>query len=120
MPEYDVVILTDSRYENPVAPGAYVQNVLTEDRLVLEALENTGLKVTRKAWSNPDFDWSSTKAVLFRSTWDYFHHYTKFRKWLDEIEHKTCLINSPRLIKWNIDKKYLSSLSQNGISIIPT
>lgn len=120
MPVYDVVILTDARYENPKTPGTYVQNVLTEDRLVKEALENKGLKVERKAWSNPDFDWSTTRSVLFRTTWDYFDRYPEFRKWLSDIEKKTYLINSPKLINWNVDKQYLSSLSQKGVSIVPT
>lgn len=120
MPVYDVVILTDTRYENPKSPGTYVQNVLTEDRLVKEALENKGLKVERKSWSNPDFDWSSTRSVLFRTTWDYFDRYGEFRNWLSELEKKTFIINSPALIKWNVDKQYLSSLSQKGVSIVPT
>ena len=55
----DVVVLTDSRYVNPTKRSSYVDNVLLEDRLVLEALQKLGLKTIRKSWDDPEFDWSS-------------------------------------------------------------
>ena len=44
MKDYDVVILTDSRYVNPVKSNPYISNVLNEDRLVQDALESQNLK----------------------------------------------------------------------------
>lgn len=120
MPEYDVVILTDSRYENPSNPGGYVQNILTEDRLVIEALQDKGLRVDRISWSNPYFEWSSTRSLLFRTTWDYFDKFKEFRKWLNEVQKKTILINSPELINWNVDKQYLAALNKKGVNTVPT
>ena len=44
MKDYDVVILTDSRYVNPEKSNPYIANVLKEDRLVQDALESENLK----------------------------------------------------------------------------
>ena len=44
MKEFDVVLLTDSRYVNPSKIDPYIQNVLTEDGLVMEGLEKLNLK----------------------------------------------------------------------------
>ncbi|MAO66582.1 MAG: hypothetical protein CL666_16445 [Balneola sp.] len=120
MSSFDVVILTDSRYVNPSAPGEYVRNILQEDQLVSDALKNKGLSVSRKDWADPDFDWSATKSILFRSTWDYFDRFTQFQNWLDLVSTQTILINSHSLIKWNLDKHYLNSLVRTEIEVIPT
>ncbi|WP_409029217.1 RimK family alpha-L-glutamate ligase [Gracilimonas sediminicola] len=119
-PDFDVVILTDSRYVNPSAPGGYVQNILTEDRIVKEALQNIGLKVDRKDWADPDFDWSSTKAVLFRTTWDYFNRFDEFKGWMENTSSRTHFINTEQLIRWNMDKHYLDDLSGSGVNVVPT
>lgn len=120
MQKYDVVILTDSRYVNPASPNNYVQNILVEDGLVWKALEQNKLRVTRKDWADPEFDWASTKAVLFRTTWDYFDRYEKFKNWLTETSQKAAFINSLDIIRWNMDKKYLEDLEQNDVRIIPS
>jgi len=120
MHQFDVVLLTDSRYVAPQNTDQYTQNVLTEDGLVSKALESRGLKVWRTNWDNPDFDWSSTRYILFRTTWDYFNRFDEFKVWLESVSKKTELINSESIIKWNIDKFYLEDLSKKGIRIPPT
>lgn len=118
--KYDVTILTDHRYVAPEVINAYSNNVLTEDKLVQEALEKKGLTVFRTNWDNPDFDWSSTRFILFRTTWDYFDRYDEFSTWLKQVEKVTQLINPSELIEWNIDKHYLQDLQMKGIHIPPT
>ena len=73
--QFDVVVLTDRRYVSPTKKTPYIENVLLEDRLVVEALQNEGLTVGRKAWDDPDFNWSTTRFALFRTTWDYFDRF---------------------------------------------
>lgn len=119
MTKYDIVILTDQNYAYPTIDD-YTKNVIAEDALVANALGRLGLKVTRLAWSDADFDWSSTKAVLFRTTWDYFDNFSKFSKWLNEVSKVTTLINSEALIRWNVDKHYLKDLKHNGVHIAET
>ena len=120
MQNYDVVVLTDSRFLNQEHPEQYVQNVLLEDRLVMEALQRKGLKVTRRDWADPSFEWNSAEALLFRTTWDYTYRREEFYSWLKDVSSKTRLINSAQLIHWNIDKKYLTELSEKGVRIVPT
>lgn len=117
MKKYDVIILTDKRYIKPQKLDNYIQNVLNEDNYVKIALENQGLKVARLSWDDTEFDWSTTKYILFRTTWDYFDRFTEFSKWLNTVSKQTTLLNSEKIIRWNIDKHYLKDLQQKGIHI---
>ncbi|MDB4533373.1 hypothetical protein N9242_00770 [Vicingaceae bacterium] len=118
--KYDITILTQSSYVNPTETDIYIDNVLLEDKLIIEALKAKGLKVFRTNWDNPDFDFTSTKCVLFRAIWDYFDRYPEFSKWLGEVSQKTKLINPAEQIVWNIDKHYLADLESEGINIVKT
>lgn len=117
---YDVVVLTDERYVNPTKTNEYIKNVLKEDRLVLEALEKRGLKVSKVAWSDTSFDWSTTKCALFRTTWDYAEKFVEFSDWLMHVSTKTKLINPYDLIVWNLDKHYLYDLKDSNVNIVET
>jgi glutathione synthase/RimK-type ligase-like ATP-grasp enzyme len=112
----DVVVLTDQRYLED-SENAYNHNVYYEDLLVQEALNNQGLKTLRLAWDDTAFDWSSTKSVLFRTTWDYFDRFEEFSKWLEKVTKQTILFNSEQIIRWNIDKHYLNDLKRHGVPI---
>ncbi len=114
---YDITILTDKRYISENTKDEYSANVLLEDSLLQKALENKGLKVNRTNWDDENFDWSSTKSAIFRSTWDYFDRYPEFSKWLKKTKELTTFINPHSLIKWNIDKHYLAELKTNGVRI---
>ncbi|MEM7486165.1 MAG: hypothetical protein AAF348_13240 [Bacteroidota bacterium] len=118
--KYDIVVLTDGRYIDPKERNEYIDNVLLEDKLVSEALENLGLKVTRKSWDDLEFDWTTTKYALFRTTWDYFDRFDEFSNWLEGVSSQTQLINSKKLIDWNIDKHYLKDLAAAGVTIPKT
>ncbi|MEC9208947.1 MAG: hypothetical protein VX762_00810 [Bacteroidota bacterium] len=117
---YDVVILTDQRYVNPSITDWYIDQVLLEDKLLQTALKNKGLKVCKKDWADSNFDWTTTKYAIFRTTWDYFERFNEFFSWIEETKHKTTFINSSKIINWNIDKHYLKDLAKNGINIAPT
>jgi hypothetical protein len=117
---FDVVLLTDHRYLNETYPDQYSNNVIKEDTLVKEALEKQGLNVWRTNWDNPSFDWSGTRSVLFRTTWDYFDRFPEFSRWLDRVASQTKLINPMEMIRWNMDKHYLSDLRKNGVPVVPT
>ena len=116
----DVTILTDERYTCQSSNDPYVKNILLEDKLVADALEKLGLSTTKVAWDDPDFDWSSTRTALFRTTWDYFDKYPKFKIWMEQVTQKTTLINSERLILWNRDKHYLNDIASAGVAIPPS
>ena len=117
---YDIVILTDHRYVNPKETDWYIDQVLLEDKLLQTALEKKGFVVCKKDWSDKDFNWTTTKYAIFRTTWDYFEKFEAFFSWLEETKQKTIFINSAEIINWNIDKHYLQELEKNRINIAPT
>lgn len=120
MKKYDIVLLTDSRYVSHDNADRYIQNIFDDERPVIQALEKRGMSVWRTNWDNPDFDWSQSRYVVFRSTWDYFDRFPEFSKWLEQVSGQTRLINPYSIIQWNIDKHYLQDLSNKGINIPPT
>ncbi|MGE0638066.1 MAG: RimK family alpha-L-glutamate ligase [Bacteroidia bacterium] len=117
MHQYDITLLTDSRYVNPTEHTDYIKNVLHEDVLVKQALENKGLRVARTNWDNPDFNWSETRYIIFRTTWDYFNRFAEFSEWLKKVSTQTKLINPLETIYWSLDKHYLRDLELKGIPI---
>ena len=120
---YDVILLTEEQYQDRTAAPDdwYVNNLLTEDRLVQEALEKRGLKVRKVGWSNPTFDWTQARVAVFRTTWDYFHRFEEFEAWLGRMEQLgLSFINPLGQIRWNQDKHYLKDLETQGIRITPT
>ncbi len=118
MKEFDVVLLTDSRYVNPKKIDPYIQNVLKEDGLVMDGLEKLNLRTIKKDWNDTNFNWSSTKSAIFRSTWDYFDQFSNFRNWLDLIKNQCYLINPYEQINWNLDKHYLLDLQKLDLPIV--
>lgn len=117
MKKYDVVVLTDSRYVNPLKTNTYISNVLREDELVINALKEKNLSVIKKDWNDSIFDWETTRSILFRSTWDYFDKFELFKKWFNKTKNKCLMINSTETIEWNIDKHYLLDLQEHQIPI---
>jgi len=115
---YDVVVLTEDRYENPQKRDWYTLQLMLEDELLKHALQQKGLKTTLVSWSNPDFDWHSTRAVMFKSTWDYFHRFDEFSNWLEQIKQHVIAINAIETIEWNMNKKYLIDLQEKGVHIV--
>lgn len=120
--KFDIILLTESRYAAAEAAPEdwYLRQILTDDHILAEALRRHGLRVARKDWADPDFDWSSTRMAVFRTTWDYFHRFAEFSTWLDRVSTQTQLINPPELIRWNMDKHYLPDLQRRGVPIPPT
>ena len=116
----DITLLTCRSYFKPNKINPYIANILKEEQLLKAALQKQGLSVEITYWDNPTYNWSATKAVIFRTIWDYFERFDEFWKWLQELNTKTKLINSFDLIKWNIDKHYLKDLSNWGIETVPT
>lgn len=116
----DIVILTDERYVSGLGETEYMRNVMHEDQLVITELIARGLTVKKVAWSDPNFDWTTTKYALFRTTWDYSERFIEFADWLMDVSVKTKLINSYDLISWNLDKHYLNDLKEAGINIVET
>ena len=72
------------------------------------------------SWDDPSVDWSTFDATVIRSTWDYHDRLDEFVGWLARIEDATRLINGADAIRWNLDKRYLGDLADEGIPVVPT
>jgi len=120
MKKFDITILTDSRFINPIKIDDNIRTVLFEDNLAKEALERKGLKVNRINWNDPAFDWTETDFAIFKTTWDYFDRFQEFSEWLTATRNLTNFINPVETILWNIDKHYLLDLKGKGINIPDT
>jgi glutathione synthase/RimK-type ligase-like ATP-grasp enzyme len=120
MPEFDITLLTQRKFLTAEPGDDFTEDLLKEDRLLTAALEKRGLKVTRTNWDNPDFDWSSTGHVIFRTPWDYFSRFDEFSPWMERASKVTKFINPLETILWNIDKHYMLDLEKAGINMPAT
>ncbi len=120
MHSFDITILTDSLHLGLRHRTPHIEDILEEDRLVQSALENRGLRVTRINWDHPDVDWSDSRYMMFRSTWDYFNRFPEFERWLERVKNQTAMINPYPMVRWNLDKHYLLDLAEKGIPVPPT
>ncbi len=69
-----------------------------------------------EVWDDPGVDWQSYDRVIVRSTWDYSMRAGEFLAWCAAIGPER-LRNSPELIAWNADKRYLAALAS---PVVPT
>ena len=118
----DIALVTERRYTAAAAPPDdwYLANILEDDRLLAEALAERGLSSRRVAWCDPNVDWSSFRAGVLRSTWDYFHRFDEFVGWMDRVERLTRWYNEWPTVRWNLDKHYLADLQARGVRVVPT
>lgn len=87
---------------------------------LVEALRARGVEASSLDWHDPTIDWSAWDLAVIRSPWDYAQHAEKFTAWLDRAGASTRVLNSPELVRWNMDKHYLAALEGAGIAVIPT
>ncbi|MGB2742449.1 MAG: hypothetical protein WBC60_18045 [Cognaticolwellia sp.] len=91
------------------------------DCLIDEPMLALGWKTEVVSWRNKDVNWSDYEVVVIRSPWDYQDDMASFLKVLENIEQSSArLENSLAVVEWNINKDYLKSLSQDGVTIVPT
>jgi glutathione synthase/RimK-type ligase-like ATP-grasp enzyme len=79
-----------------------------------------GINIKPVIWTEEN-DYSEFDFLIMRTPWDYFIKFDEFRIWLDEIEASDIKIWNPmNVMRNNIHKFYLSSLSREGVEILPT
>lgn len=116
----NVALVNDHRWIDPPDPDAYARNILTEDRILSEALVASGMTVSRVDWADRHIDWRRFDAIVIRQTWDYFERLDEFRAWLDRVESLTRVVNPAGVIHWNRNKRYLIDLIEAGVPTVPT
>jgi glutathione synthase/RimK-type ligase-like ATP-grasp enzyme len=92
-----------------------------EDRKLMPALAALGLAAEPVVWDAPSEVSNKLGAVVIRSCWDYHLRIDDFFVWLAGLEQRGVrVLNSPSLIRWNADKRYLLDLSSRGVATVPT
>lgn len=95
---------------------------LDEDSVpLLDALRARGFDCRVASWDDERVDWADARAVLVRSTWDYFDRRDAFVAWAHGVE----ALGVPfwpgaDLIEWNSEKSYLRGLEAAGVRCLPT
>jgi hypothetical protein len=67
------------------------------------------LRAERAPWDDPDVDWTSYDRVVVRSVYDYAFRHEEFLRWCRRVG-KERLRNTPQLLAFNVDKRYLRKL----------
>jgi glutathione synthase/RimK-type ligase-like ATP-grasp enzyme len=84
--------------------------------VLAEALERRGFRVDPALWNGPFEAFAGARAVVIRSTWDYHQALGEYRGWLDRLD-ATRVFNAPDLVRWNLDKAYLTELAARGAPV---
>lgn len=91
------------------------------DAMLLEPLKQRDIRISIVPWETPDTDWRTFDLVILRSCWNYYHHLAAFRSWIDRLEaERVRLYNPASVVRWNLDKRYLRELAEDGMNIVPT
>jgi glutathione synthase/RimK-type ligase-like ATP-grasp enzyme len=73
-----------------------------------------GVEAAPAIWDDPAVDWRAFDLVVIRSTWDYPDRRDAFLAWIESLPH---VLNTPEVVRWNTDKRYLRELP---VATIPT
>lgn len=111
-----------------IATCADKPNLTVGDRKFASLLEKKGAQTIPVIWNEPHIqpnifsgDVDALDAIILRSTWDYHRHSNQFLNWLSQIEKSSIrLINSPEIVRWNLDKSYLLEMESQNFSIVPS
>ncbi|MCC6623969.1 MAG: hypothetical protein IT385_22115 [Deltaproteobacteria bacterium] len=93
--------------------------VVDDEVHLRDALARRGVEVVSPAWT-ADFPWSTVDLVLLRTTWDYHLRHHDFLAWCERVAAVTRLVHGPRVVRWNVDKRYLAALAERGAPMAPT
>lgn len=79
-----------------------------------------GIDLELAVWDAEDLDPSAFDAVVIGTTWDYAERPEAFLARLEAIEAAVPLFNPTRVVRWNLDKRYLADLERRGARVVPT
>ena len=91
-----------------------------DEPLALPALRAAGVEVEVVVWDDPAVRWASYDRVVLRSSWDYPQRLAEFLTWLESVARVSDLRNPVPMVRWSLDKHYLSDLAEAGVAVTPT
>jgi hypothetical protein len=88
-----------------------------DDQLALAPLAERGIAAEVAVWDDPQVDWAAYDLVVIRNPWDYFYRRAEFVAWAASVPR---LANPAAVVEWNTDKRYLRTLADAGVPVVPT
>jgi hypothetical protein len=86
-----------------------------DDDGLVAALRARGLHARWLSWDAPET--VDADLVILRATWDYIDRLDEFLAWTTRVRN---VVNAPRVVAWNTDKRYLADLSDGGVATVPS
>ncbi len=88
--------------------------------LVIPQLQERGYDVGVVDWADPGVDWKANKTFILGPVWGYVSRIKEFVSLFNLFEKENVkLLNSPKFMKWNLNKKYLVELQKAKVGQIP-
>lgn len=103
-----------------IATCSYHPDLAPHDRGVVAELAGLGIRATPLIWTDASASLDKFAAVVVQSTWDSHLDPAAFVSWARRVQARTALFNPLHLLEWNLNKRYLRELEQQGIPITPT
>ena len=88
--------------------------------LLRQALAEVGIEASTQIWTDPEVRWHDFDLVLANGAWDNIHRPDEFLAWTSAVAEVAPMANSPAVLRWNLDKRYLAALSEAGVATVPT
>jgi glutathione synthase/RimK-type ligase-like ATP-grasp enzyme len=92
-------------------------HLTADDRILAAALEKLSIKVVPVVWTEATPDSLQCDLLVVRSVWDYHLRPQDFMRWIDAVSSRMPVLNPPEMIRWNMDKRYLSRIEAAGFAV---
>ena len=86
-----------------------------DDDGLVTALRTRGLHARWLSWD--DQETVDADLVVLRATWDYIDRLDEFLAWTRRVKN---LVNAPKVVAWNTDKRYLADLAKADVPTVPS
>jgi glutathione synthase/RimK-type ligase-like ATP-grasp enzyme len=96
------------------------RNLVADDLLLAAALQRRRARVVPVVWTETPPRETGCDLLVLRSCWDYHLKPQEFLSWVDEAHKHVPVINSPEMVRWNMDKHYLAGLQSAGFVVPKT
>ena len=88
--------------------------------LLRDALAALGVAASTQIWTDPGVRWEEFALVVANGAWDNIHRPDDFLVWAEGVAGLTRLVNAPAVLRWNMDKRYLTALAAAGVPTVAT
>lgn len=92
--------------------------ITADDAILAAELRARGFDVDAVYWDREEPP--ANPSLVVRSPWNYHLKPAAFLEWIDRSARLSLVQNTPSLIRWNVNKRYLLELESAKIRIVPT